>query len=100
MKNLLNTSIVALSLAAGLCVAAHHAPSATAAAYAAPVKVGETAPDFALKDTEGKEVKLSDFKGKIVVLEWFNPGCPFIVKHHEKMNTMTKLAKDYKDKDV
>lgn len=39
-------------------------------------KVGEKAPEFALKDLDGKEHKLSDFAGKIVVLEWVNPGCP------------------------
>ena len=38
--------------------------------------VGQPAPDFALKDTNGKTVRLSDFKGKHVVLEWTNPGCP------------------------
>lgn len=69
---------------------------------AAPVaKLGETAPDFTLKDTDGKEVKLSEIgKDKIVVLEWFNFGCPFVKKHHEKFDTMTKLANDYKDKGV
>ncbi len=38
--------------------------------------VGQPAPDFTLKDTNGKTVRLSDFKGKHVVLEWTNPGCP------------------------
>ena len=38
--------------------------------------VGQPAPDFMLKDTSGKTVRLSDFKGKHVVLEWTNPGCP------------------------
>ena len=38
--------------------------------------VGQPAPDFMLKDTNGKTVRLSDFKGKHVVLEWTNPGCP------------------------
>ena len=38
--------------------------------------VGQPAPDFTLKDTSGKTVRLSDFKGKHVVLEWTNPGCP------------------------
>ncbi len=39
-------------------------------------EVGKAAPDFALKDTNGKEHKLSDLKGKNVVIEWINPGCP------------------------
>ena len=38
--------------------------------------VGQPAPDFTLKDTNGKTVRLSDFKGKHVVLEWTNPGGP------------------------
>jgi peroxiredoxin len=44
--------------------------------------IGKPAPDFALKDLTGKEVKLASFKGKVVVLEWFNPGCPFVKKSH------------------
>ncbi len=63
-------------------------------------KVGEAAPKFTLVTTEGKEVKLEDFKGKIVVLEWFNPECPFVKKHHELNNTMVETANKYKDKDV
>ncbi len=51
-------------------------------ASAAPAVVGKPAPDFTLKDLAGKEVKLSSFKGKTVVLEWFNPGCPFVKKSH------------------
>jgi peroxiredoxin len=47
-------------------------------------EVGKPAPDFALKDLDGTEVKLSSFKGKVVVLEWFNPGCPFVNKSHSK----------------
>lgn len=47
-------------------------------------KVGEAAPDFELKDLDGKAVKLSDYKGKVVVLEWFNPGCPFVKAAHKK----------------
>jgi peroxiredoxin len=42
------------------------------------------APDFKLEDLEGKEVSLSQFKGKTVVLEWFNPGCPFVQYAHGK----------------
>jgi peroxiredoxin len=55
---------------------------------AAPAKelaaVGEPAPDFALKDLDGNEVRLSSFKGKTVVLEWFNPECPFVELSHTK----------------
>jgi peroxiredoxin len=60
------------------------APGAVAAGDAARAEVGKPAPDFALKDLDGKDVRLSSFKGKVVVLEWFNPGCPFVDKSHAK----------------
>jgi peroxiredoxin len=61
--------------------------------------VGETAPAFELKDTQGKTVKLADFKGRHVVLEWTNPGCPFVVKHYGAQN-MQALQKEAKAKGV
>jgi peroxiredoxin len=64
------------------------ADSAVATSAPAPVvakaEVGKAAPDFTLKDLDGKDVGLSSFKGKIVVLEWFNPGCPFVKNAHMK----------------
>jgi hypothetical protein len=54
------------------------------ASPAAAVDVGAPAPDFTLRDLAGKPVKLSDFRGRTVVLEWFNPGCPFVVASHTK----------------
>jgi peroxiredoxin len=44
--------------------------------------IGKPAPDFTLKDLDGHDVALASFKGKVVVLEWFNPGCPFVNKAH------------------
>jgi peroxiredoxin len=61
--------------------------------------IGSKAPDFSLKDQDGKDVKLADYAGKIVVLEWVNPGCPFVQRHY-KLNTMSTLANKYKAKDV
>lgn len=61
--------------------------------------VGAPAPAFELKDTQGRTVKLADFKGKHVVLEWTNPGCPFVVKHYGAQN-MQALQKDAKAKNV
>jgi peroxiredoxin len=63
-------------------------------------KVGELAPNFKLSCTDGKEVTLESLKGKIVVIEWFNPDCPFIVKHHKTHTTFNDLAAKYKGKDV
>lgn len=57
---------------------------------AATATVGEPAPDFELTDASGKTHKLSDYKGKIVVLEWTNPGCPYVVRHKGEEKTMTK----------
>ena len=48
--------------------------------------VGQPAPAFTLTDTSGKTVSLADFKGRHVVLEWVNPGCPFVVKHYSAQN--------------
>jgi len=67
-------------------------------ALAAP-QVGQPAPEFTLADSNGKSHKLSDFKGKLVVLEWLNHGCPFVVKHYGSGN-MQKLQKEYTGKDV
>jgi peroxiredoxin len=63
------------------------------------VAVGDTAPAFELKDTQGKTVKLADFKGRHVVLEWTNPGCPFVVKHYGAQNMQT-LQKEARAKNV
>jgi peroxiredoxin len=57
---------------------------AAAAGAATHAEIGKPAPDFTLKDLDGKEVRLSSFKGKTVVLEWFNPGCPFVKAAHSK----------------
>jgi peroxiredoxin len=67
--------------------------------HAQALAVGETAPAFELKDTQGRTVKLADFKGRHVVLEWTNPGCPFVVKHYGAKN-MQALQKEAKAKDV
>ena len=63
------------------------------------VTIGQPAPAFELKDTSGKTVRLADFKGKHVVLEWVNPGCPFVVKHYGSQN-MQGLQKAYVARDV
>jgi peroxiredoxin len=55
--------------------------------------VGSAAPDFTLKDTAGQSHSLGQYKGKYVVLEWFNPECPFVKKHYGSDN-MQKLQKE------
>lgn len=62
-----------------------------APASAAPV-VGRPAPNFKLADANGKVVTLSDFRGRTVVLEWNNPGCPFVKKHYGSGNMQRTQA--------
>jgi peroxiredoxin len=61
--------------------------------------VGAAAPDFSLADAKGKTHSLSQYKGKYVVLEWFNPECPFVKKHYGPGN-MQKLQEEYTGKGV
>ncbi len=51
--------------------------------------LGGPAPDFALPDVQGGTRRLSDFRGRHVVLEWTNPGCPFVQKHYRSGNMQT-----------
>ena len=55
--------------------------------------IGKPAPDFTLRDAAGKEHKLSQYKGKIVVLQWTNHTCPFIKYHEGKAKTMQATFK-------
>jgi len=79
-------------------VAAATPPSAPADGVTNPL-VGQPAPEFTLKDLDGKDVSLSSFKGKTVVLEWFNPECPFVKASHGK-GSLVSLAKKHTDAGV
>lgn len=61
------------------------------------VKLGETVPDFQLSDTTGKVTKLSDLKGKIVMIHFWSATCPFVARYEERIQQITK---DYVDKGV
>src|SRR5213079_2687354 len=61
--------------------------------------VGSAAPDFSLTDAKGEPHSVSQYKGKTVVLEWFNPECPFVKKHYGSGN-MQKLQQEYTGKGV
>ena len=61
--------------------------------------IGQPAPDFALPDLQDKTLKLSDLRGKYVVLEWVNPDCPFVKKHYNSAN-MPTLQKEAAAKNV
>lgn len=58
--------------------------------------VGQPAPAFTAVDASGKAVSLADFKGRHVVLEWVNPGCPYVMKHYgaANMQATQKFAVD------
>lgn len=70
-----------------------------AAATAGAAELGAPAPDFALGDLDGKEVKLSSFKGKTVVLEWFNSECPYVQASHTR-GSLVDTAKRARKKGV
>jgi peroxiredoxin len=65
----------------------------------AEVLVGAKVPDLTMTDWNGKAHTLSDYKGKYVVLEWFNAECPFVKKHYRSAN-MQALQKRYTDEGV
>ncbi|SFE15298.1 thioredoxin family protein [Paracidovorax konjaci] len=67
-------------------IASALALAAAGAAHAATATVGQPAPTFTLTDTSGKPVRLADYRGRTVVLEWTNPGCPFVRKHYDSGN--------------
>jgi peroxiredoxin len=73
---------------------------AAGALYAADVPpVGSAAPDFSAPDANGKAQSLAEYKGKYVVLEWFNPECPFVKKHYGGGN-MQKLQDEFTGKGI
>ncbi len=68
----------------------------------AAIAPGDKAPDFTLSDTSGQEHHLQDYldAGQTVVLEWFNPDCPFIKKHHLNARTMNETFAAVEGQDV
>ena len=92
-----------LALALVSCVWMTQASADEAAKKTAPMNtvavVGQTAPGFSRPDMNGKTVELSKSLGKVIVLEWFNHGCPFVKKHYSSGN-MQGLQKKYTAKGV
>jgi len=85
LRTLLSTSLLLLA--------------AATAGTAASLSTGEPAPNFTLPDTGGTEHSLEDFRGKYVVLEWLNHGCPFVRAHYGSGN-MQALQERWTDEDV
>jgi peroxiredoxin len=71
----------------------------TLSGLAQAARVGEPAPDFSGTDSHGKAVRLADLKGKFVVLEWHNDGCPYVGKHYGSGN-MQRLQREWTGKGV
>lgn|SRR6478735_2030204 len=69
---------------AALAVATSSTPAGAPEDSATRARIGHPAPSFSLPDLDGHQVSLGDFQGKVVVLEWFNPGCPFVRAAHTK----------------
>ena len=63
-------------------------------------EIGKPAPPFELKDVDGKTVKLADAKGKIVVLEWFNAGCPYCVQAYSEKGALRKMPEELTAKGI
>lgn len=63
------------------------------------LEVGKLAPAFSLPSASGKQISLTDYKNKTIVLEWLNHGCPFVRKHYDS-NNMQALQKKYKAQGV
>lgn len=86
MNSLVKSLLCAAAVAAVCC-----APQARA------VDSGQPAPDFTFTDLAGRTRKLSEFRGKVVVLEWLSPGCPFVLRHYRSGSmpgTQTMAAAD------
>ena len=77
-----------LALTGVVCAALHAEP-----------QIGDPAPNFSLRASDGKTYTLSDYKGRWVVLEWFNDRCPFIRKHYDSGN-MQSLQEKYGEQGV
>jgi peroxiredoxin len=71
----------------------------TASRMYSAVKAGETAPEFTATASNGKSYRLSDYRGKFVVLEWHNNGCPYVGKHYKSRN-MQRLQKEWTGRGV
>lgn len=71
----------------------------TASKLFSAVKVGDAAPEFTATASDGKSYRLSDYRGKYVVLEWHNNGCPYVGKHYKSGN-MQRLQKEWTGRGV
>ena len=97
MKTKWLTTLLAVAAGATLLWLVYYYRSGGPVAESPPA--GTTAPDFSLADSTGKTQSVSQYRGKYVVLEWFNPDCPFVKKHYGSGN-MQKLQEEFTGKGV
>jgi peroxiredoxin len=95
----MKTTRILRSLGLALAIAAASAVAAAAVPGQAPPAIGEPAPAFNLKSVGGQTHSLADDRGKIVVLEWTNPGCP-VVQRHYRSGLMPAAQKAAREKGV
>ena len=98
MKKVIIAAII-LGVGLGIAAIASYRLDDTVASAVKEPPVGRPAPAFTLTDTKGKQHNLADYKGKYVVLEWVNFGCPFVRKHYDSGN-MQATQKKAVDKGV
>lgn len=72
-------------------------PRSSAAAVPVAAVVGQPAPPLVLTDADGRRVALADLRGRVVVVEWVNPFCPFVRKHYDSRNLPTLQARAARD---
>lgn len=99
MKRLAYFASFALVAALLVAFTPRDASTTDAASTTADATVGETAPNFTLQGTDGETYTLADLRGKMVVLEWLNFGCPYVQKHYGSGN-MQALQDKYTGQDV
>jgi len=89
----MHTPINRLTVAAFAAIGAFIAARAIALPPTPTAAVGQPAPAFGAPDIAGKAVRLADYAGKTIVLEWTNDGCPFVGKHYDSGNMQTLQRK-------
>jgi hypothetical protein len=80
-------------------LAVAHAAGLVASSAHAAAEIGKAAPTFSLPGADGAEHSLESYRGKFIVLEWLNHGCPYVRKHYDSGN-MQRLQKDLAEKGV
>ncbi len=93
-------TVVTVLLSLSFCALVYTQLNAASAAAEAKAEIGKAAPDFSLKDSLGKTFTLSEFKDRIVVLEWLNRDCPVVREAHQKKRVMQETYAKYAGKGV